>query len=430
MPLSFFSLLTTALTASQVALALPAPSPEPSVDATPSSTGSWSVKQARDVSHVIDGTASLVELYSKYRVLMPEDLKNAMGKSQKRGVVSASLIPAGTCGGKFSLPTKIGLVGNTIYNLVFDTASIGTWVHSPKTANPKALQSSYNHENRFATGNQVEGYTWGTDDPNGNSASGIGYYETVSVNGLTAKNQVLQVAETAPSSFHNLQSVSGVMGMGLTTISSLGDYPDYGFLERVRNKLDRNVFTVDMKHCSTGQVEFGDASEFAYYGYLGYAQVLDQDGYWKFKAQIFGGVDVKNIDMSNPDGKNIQEVIADTASDLVMLPLEYVEEYYAKVENAHYNKENAGFVYPCNSQLPDFTFLSGGTAISIPGRYLKLNLVDEELDLCFGALQSSEELGVNILGSPAFKSAFVVFNPSGREIGWARKELMDKEFGL
>ncbi|KAL5601134.1 uncharacterized protein BROUX77_005383 [Berkeleyomyces rouxiae] len=398
---SFSSLLATALVASQAVLALPTSSSESLGESSSSPAGSWSIKQARDVHQTVDGAVSLAELYSKYEVLMPH---------------------------KFLIPTKIGRAGRSIYNLIFDTSAIGIWVHSRETANPKALQSPY-IQHRYFPGHLVDGYSWKTNDPNGNIASGIGYVETVSIGGLEVRDQTIQVAQTAPSHFNDFQSVSGVLGFALSASGKKTFYPDFGLFENALFNLGQDVITVDMKHCSTGRIDIGMIEELAYNGFIGYSKVVAEGNYWNFTAQILGDFDVKNLDYNKIKGQGLEKVVADSASDLLMLPTKYIEEYYQEVDRAFYSKIDGGYVFPCDSKLPDFTFMSGNTRIAIPGRYLKLNHVDKEFDICFEALQSSEELGINILGGPAFKSAFVVFNPMKSESGWARKDLMDEQSG-
>ncbi|KAL5601092.1 uncharacterized protein BROUX77_005355 [Berkeleyomyces rouxiae] len=122
---SFSSLLATGLIASQVALALPTSPTESSADAFSSAPGTWSAKQARDIGYSLDGSASLAKIYTKYKVLMPQDLKDALNRNQKRRVISTPLLEVGTCGSKFALATKIGFREAKIYNLILDNAFHG-----------------------------------------------------------------------------------------------------------------------------------------------------------------------------------------------------------------------------------------------------------------------------------------------------------------
>lgn len=40
---------------------------------------------------------------------------------------------------------------------------------------------------------------------------------------------------------------------------------------------------------------------------------------------------------------------------------------------------------------------------------------------CFGGLQSSASIGINIFGDVALKAAYVVFNGETPSLGWAQK---------
>ncbi|KAL5601136.1 uncharacterized protein BROUX77_005385 [Berkeleyomyces rouxiae] len=426
---SFSSVLVTALAISQITLALPASSSETSDNTQSTSPGTLSLHQARDVSPAMSGISALAEIYSKYGVLMPGKLKDAVEKNQKRATTSASAptAPLGTCGNKFVVQANIGHPGRNTFNLIFDTSSADFWVHSKDTANPNALQPAYIGATKFSS-TELPGYTWTTEDPNGNTASGIVYRDTVTFGGLRATGQAIQVAKTAPRSFQDLQSVSGVMGMAFSSRNTVKPISECNVFDTFLPRLDDTVFAVDMKHCLHGQVDFGFIDGYAYNTILGYTDVSNDRGYWNFTSHILGAADVKEIDEIKVEGEGTENVIADTASELLMLPMKYNIDYYMRVDGGHYNNKYGGFVFPCASQLPDFTFMSRYSPITIPGRYLKHSRVNAESDLCFGGLQSSNDLGLNVLGSPAFKSAFVVFDPVKSVIGWAKKDLWDKQF--
>lgn len=44
-----------------------------------------------------------------------------------------------------------------------------------------------------------------------------------------------------------------------------------------------------------------------------------------------------------------------------------------------------------------------------------------EGETCFGGLQPSDDIGLNIFGDVALKAAYVVFNGETPSIGWAQK---------
>ncbi|KAL5601103.1 uncharacterized protein BROUX77_005352 [Berkeleyomyces rouxiae] len=155
---------------------------------------------------------------------------------------------------------------------MFDTASTGLWAHSTKTADPEKTQTgfakAYSHSCY-----DLQDSTWAMEDPNGNTISRKVYVETLSVGDLTVKGQLLQIVETVSSDFQTPYGVSGVMGMGFSAISPLKPHPDDSVFEYAKYKLDEKVFTVDMKHCSAGQVDFGYIDKDAYIGKIGYSSV-------------------------------------------------------------------------------------------------------------------------------------------------------------
>lgn len=115
---------------------------------------------------------------------------------------------------------------------------------------------------------------------------------------------------------------------------------------------------------------------------------------------------------------------ADSGSALVFLPDQVVGNYYGNVKGARYSEQDAGYVFPCQAALPDFAFTVGGVDITIPGRFFNFGTArDHSGATCFGALQSGYDLRKNIWGTPAFKSALVVLEPSTPRLGWATKKI-------
>jgi aspergillopepsin I len=101
-----------------------------------------------------------------------------------------------------------------------------------------------------------------------------------------------------------------------------------------------------------------------------------------------------------------------------------VRAYYAKVSGSSNSNTYGGYVYPCSTTLPSFTFGVGSARITIPGNYMNYGPVVDGSSTCFGGLQSSSGIGINIFGDVALKAAFVVFNGgSSPTLGWAAKSL-------
>lgn len=114
--------------------------------------------------------------------------------------------------------------------------------------------------------------------------------------------------------------------------------------------------------------------------------------------------------------------IADTGTTLLLLPEKIVASYYAKVAGAAFSPESDGYIFPCTSKLPDFSFGVGQGMITIPGAYLA---VEPSLDdsTCYGGIQRDTEIGFPIFGDMALKCAFVVFDYGNSRLGFAKKPL-------
>lgn len=114
--------------------------------------------------------------------------------------------------------------------------------------------------------------------------------------------------------------------------------------------------------------------------------------------------------------------IADTGTTLLYLPAAVVRAYYAQVSGSSNSASAGGYVFPCSATLPSFTFGVGSARITIPGDYIDFGPISTGSSSCFGGIQSSAGLGINIFGDVALKAAFVVFDGSSTpRLGWAPK---------
>lgn len=149
-----------------------------------------------------------------------------------------------------------------------------------------------------------------------------------------------------------------------------------------------------------------------------YVPVDTSPGYWTFTSSGYsvgsGGFSATSI-----------KGIADTGTSLLYLPTAIVTAYYRQVSGASASRTYGGYVFPCSSALPSFTFGVGEARITIPSAYIKYARVTPGSSTCFGGLQSSSGVGINIFGDVALKAAFVVFNGgSPPTLGWANKTLI------
>lgn len=115
--------------------------------------------------------------------------------------------------------------------------------------------------------------------------------------------------------------------------------------------------------------------------------------------------------------------IADTGTTLLMLPDDVVAAYYSQVSGAQDSQTEGGYVFSCDSDLPDFSFGVGSGTVTVPGRYINWAAVDTTNTTCYGGIQSDSSIGFSIFGDIALKAAYVVFDGAQGRVGWAAKTL-------
>lgn len=138
-------------------------------------------------------------------------------------------------------------------------------------------------------------------------------------------------------------------------------------------------------------------------------------GFWEFTAS---GYKIGSTASSTKlDG------IADTGTTLLMLPDSVVKAYYKGVSGAQDSSSLGGYVFPCDSDLPDFAFTVEGTDVVVHGDLINYAQASEDdPDTCFGGLQSSSGIGINIFGDVALKASYVVFSGGATpQLGFATK---------
>ena len=164
-----------------------------------------------------------------------------------------------------------------------------------------------------------------------------------------------------------------------------------------------------------GTYNFGFIDSSAYTGSITYTPVDNSQGFWGFTSSGYS-VGSGRFVSSRING------IADTGTTLLYLPDNVVSAYYGQISGSQNSQSAGGYVFPCSATVPNFTFGVGSARYTIPGTYM--NFGNAGGNMCFGGLQSSDQIGTNIYGDVALKSAFVVFDGrSSPRLGWASKNL-------
>ncbi len=167
---------------------------------------------------------------------------------------------------------------------------------------------------------------------------------------------------------------------------------------------------------SAGTYNFGTIDTTLFTGSIAYTPVDKSQGFWDFTASGYS-VGSASITKTSISG------IADTGTTLLLLPASVVSAYYKQVSGAKNSASEGGYVFSCSATLPNFSFTVSSVTITIPGSYINFAPVDSTGATCFGGIQSSAGIGINIFGDVALKAAFVVFDGGNTRLGWATKTL-------
>ncbi|KAK2027575.1 eukaryotic aspartyl protease [Colletotrichum zoysiae] len=380
----------------------------------------FTVEQVRNARYVRSGPMALAKAYRKYKVPLPEDLANVVANltaANPAGVAQRSTGSVAANPAEFDAeylsPVQIGTPAQTL-NLDFDTGSADLWVFSSLTPSREIDGQSVYNPSKSSTASKLSGASWDISYGDGSSSSGVVYKDTVTVGGLTVTGQAVEAASTVSDQFTQDSDLDGLLGLGFSTINTVSPTRQTTFFDTAKSKLTSPLFTADLKHNQAGKYNFGYIDSSAYTGSITYTSVDSSQGYWGFTSS---GYQVGSNSFVSKSVKGI----ADTGTTLLLLPDSIVSAYYGKISGAKYDSSQGGYVFPCKTTPPTFTFGVGSARITIPSDYMNFEAVTSTQ--CYGSLQSSSDIGINIFGDIALKSAFVVFNGGTKQVGWAAKNL-------
>ncbi|KAL2116274.1 hypothetical protein VTJ04DRAFT_8441 [Mycothermus thermophilus] len=420
--------LTAALAAVGLASVLPTKIGTTGLDngySESSGSGRATLKQVRRPGYRFNGARAIYKTYLKYGVPAPDYLLQAVANTDALAAAAAAKRDSGSAAAipinprydiAYVTPVTIGTPPQTLY-LDLDTGSSDLWVFSSHTlASQVRGQRIYSPE-KSSTSKLLHGHTWSIRYGDGSGSLGNVYTDNFTVGGVTVPNQAVQCAEQVSTSFTRESEIHGLVGLGFSSLNTVSPNGQLTFFDNVKPNLDSPVFTADLKWKKEGTYDFGFIDKAKYTGEITYLPVESNPGYWTFTSSGYAVGDDNFIPASIVG-------IADTGTSLTYLPGSVVAAYYRQVEGAVDSWYYGGYVFPCSSKLPSFTFGVGGANITIPSSYINYAAITEGSPVCFGGLQSSDWLGVNIWGDVALKAAFVVFDGSNPpKIGWARKPL-------
>lgn len=247
------------------------------------------------------------------------------------------------------------------------------------------------------------------------------YKDRVEVAGFVASGQAVESATTVSSQFTNDPFCWGLLGLGMSSGSTVKPVKQTTFFDNIRSSLALPLFTADLVSGRPGTYGFGFIGN-SYTGNIQYAPIDRSSIYWLFAITGYrvGPATIPG----NPNSGYITKpfkAIADTGTTLLLLPADIVDTYWKTVTGSYYDNAWAAVLFPCRAVLPDFTYGIGLYKGVIPGRYLNYGSVDGTL--CYGGLQSQGDIGFAIVGIMALKAQYAIFDQGNMKVGLANKPL-------
>ncbi|KAJ6445302.1 Multidrug resistance protein 2 [Purpureocillium lavendulum] len=399
---TFGAFLVSLLSASYLAAALPT-----------EATGKFSVTASHNRHHKPHGPLALAKAYRKFNKALPKDLASAIDRLGKRGTGTGSdpNVPQ-QYDSEYLAAVKIGTPAQTL-NLDFDTGSSDLWVFSTLTPSNEVNGQTLYDPKKSSTAKLLSGETWSISYGDGSSSSGTVYSDVVNVGGLSVKAQAVETAKKVSSEFTG-DPGSGLLGLAFSSINTVSPRQQKTFFDNASPNLQSPLFTADLKHQANGKYNFGYIDSSAHTGSIVYTPVDSSQGFWTWTSTGYS-VGGSRLTRESIDG------IADTGTTLLLLPDDVVDAYYREVDGASYDDSQGGYTFSCGTTLPNFTFGVESSTITVPGAYINYAPTDDSGSTCFGGIQSSSGIGINIFGDVALKSAFVVFDGGNLRLGWAPK---------
>ncbi|KAK3948268.1 aspartic peptidase domain-containing protein [Pseudoneurospora amorphoporcata] len=405
---------------------------EPEPELPPLSGRKYTVSQQHNPSYKFNGAVSVYKTYLKYGAKVPDylvqavavhfgvstdDVLNKVFTHNKvgRDKGSAAAIPIDKYDVAYVTPVSIGTPAQTL-NLDFDTGSSDLWVFSSSLPAAQITGQDVYSPNTSTTARLLIDASWSITYGDRSASRGNVYLDHVTIGGLVVSDQAVETAQQVSQSFTAETAIDGLVGLGFSSLNTVRPTAQKTWFENVKSKLDAPLFAVDLKFNAAGTYDFGFIDPAKHTGNFTYVPVNTDPGYWTWTST---GYQVGSAPFVSQPIVNI----ADTGTTLVYLPNAILQAYYKQIAGAQNSRSYGGWVFPCATTIPDFTFgVTADAKITIPGRFINYGPVSDGSATCFGGLQSSAGVGINIFGDVALKAAYVVFNGGETPtLGWASK---------
>ncbi|CAI7656708.1 unnamed protein product [Penicillium pancosmium] len=246
--------------------------------------------------------------------------------------------------------------------------------------------------------------------------------DTLVIGGATIENMEFVVADESINP-------NGILGIGYAgaTYAAVNLQKEYNNLPEALVKsgvIKSAAYSLWLNESDGhGKLLFGGVNKARYQGELQTVPVLQLDGRYLYMAIALTDISVK----SSKGSKSYQTglplaVTLDNGSPLISLPKELIDPIYKEVGGGYSSTDGYGYI-PCSMAKADYnvTFNFSGAMVTIPISELVFEDYTEpdfaDGDCIFGLGYS--ESGVNLMGEPFLRGAYVVYDLANNEISLA-----------
>ncbi|KAL6244233.1 hypothetical protein RBB50_009103 [Rhinocladiella similis] len=355
---------------------------------------------------ICHANTGVFQVYEKFQVDKPQDLVS---------VLTHELVVAtpGPYDARYLSPVTIG---NQTLNLTFDTGSADLWVFSTELPTNQGQGHVLYNAQQSTTSSLLTGYNWSITYADSSFANGNVVHDSVTIDNVTVMMQAVELAQQVSSSFTSDTQFSGILGLSFSSLNTVRPVQQTTFFDTAIEEgvLPQQLFTADLQKGALGSYDFGYIDRSKYTADLVYTDVDSSRGFWNVTTTGYqvGSSDLQAVSLSG---------IVDTGTSLLVLDQAVVADYWGSVNGASYDSTQAGFVFPCEADLPTFSLGFENVLFSVPGDYLNYAPINDTA--CYGGLQRNDGIGFSIFGDVFIKSQFVVFDKGNMRVGFASKSI-------
>ncbi|KAI0359193.1 acid protease [Trametes cingulata] len=307
---------------------------------------------------------------------------------------------AGTIG--IGTPSKSFLID-------FDTGSADLWVPSVNCTSSACSKKDKYNPSSSSTGVQKAG-TFSIAYADGSQVTGPVYTDTVSVAGVTVKNQYFSPVTTISDRFGS-EARDGLLGMAFPTISNLRQSP-YFNTAKAQGAVKNGVFGFKLAK-SGSELYLGGTNTKLYTGSIEYHPVTGS-GFW----QISGA----SLRLGSTTVLSGFQTIIDSGTTIIYGPPDDVATFYKSIPGSQlYDKANGFYSFPCSAVPANVGFNWGGKTWTISAA--DFNFGKASSTRCIGAI-AGVDLGLGtktwLLGDSFMKNVYSAFSFDSNSVGFAQ----------